>query len=232
MAPPRVKHLLWRICRGCLPSRVSLRKHFVQCPVECPVCEDNEEEDWHVFFGCNTIIQCWRAAGLLSIIEPRLHHFNDAKSLILDVCSKEDRKEAGRFAMTIEVIWKNRNNIVWNNDREGFSRMGLQAFFNWQEWFTAQDNQNRSSNSHTPINWSPPGEGWVKCNVDAGFNKTYRSTNRGWCFRDAMGRFITADIAWDIGNLSPLEAEALALKEAVQHAVFLNMNCVIFESDS
>ncbi|XP_058776172.1 uncharacterized protein LOC131650483 [Vicia villosa] len=134
--------------------------------------------------------------------------------------------------MTIEVIWKNRNNIVWNNDREGFSRMGLQAFFNWQEWFTAQDNQNRSSNAHTPVNWSPPSEGWVKCNVDAGFNKTYRSTNRGWCFRDAMGRFIMTGIAWDIGNLSPLEAEALALKEAVQHAVSLNMNCVIFESDS
>ncbi|XP_058759792.1 uncharacterized protein LOC131633093 [Vicia villosa] len=232
MAPPRVKHLLWRICRGCLPSRIRLRQHYVQCTPECPVCEDMDEEDWHVFFGCSTIIQCWRAAGLSSIIEPRLQHFSDAKSLIFYVCSREDRRDAGRFAMMVEVIWKNRNNIVWNNEREDMSRLGLQAYVNWQDWFTAQVAQERSNNTHLPVVWFPPVDNWVKCNVDVGFNSAYRSTNRGWCFRDKLGRFITAGTAWDIGSMSTIEAEAIALKEAVQHAISLNLNFVIFESDS
>ncbi|XP_058776331.1 uncharacterized protein LOC131650640 [Vicia villosa] len=145
---------------------------------------------------------------------------------------REDRRDAGRFAMMVEVIWKNRNNIVWNNEREGMARLGLQAYVNWQDWFTTQIAQERSNSNHLPVVWSPPADNWVKCNVDADFNKSYRSTNRGWFFRDNLGRFITAGIAWDIGSMSTIEAEALALKEVVQHAISLNLNFVIFESDS
>lgn len=31
-APTRTKHLLWKICKGCLPTRIKLRQHFVPCP--------------------------------------------------------------------------------------------------------------------------------------------------------------------------------------------------------
>jgi hypothetical protein len=37
-APPKAKHLLWRICRDYLPTRTRLRNRFVQCPEECPLC--------------------------------------------------------------------------------------------------------------------------------------------------------------------------------------------------
>ncbi|MCH83748.1 polynucleotidyl transferase ribonuclease H fold [Trifolium medium] len=33
-APPKAKHLLWRICKECLPTRVRLRDRYVQCPIE------------------------------------------------------------------------------------------------------------------------------------------------------------------------------------------------------
>lgn len=59
-------------------------------------------------------------SGLSSIIEPRLHTFSDAKSLILDICNKEDMRIAGRFVVMIEILWKNNNNIVWNNDKGMF----------------------------------------------------------------------------------------------------------------
>jgi hypothetical protein len=29
--PPKAKHLLWRICKDCLPTRIRLRNHFIQC---------------------------------------------------------------------------------------------------------------------------------------------------------------------------------------------------------
>ncbi|XP_058765309.1 uncharacterized protein LOC131638782 [Vicia villosa] len=66
-APPRVKHLLWRICRGCLPTRLRLQQFHVQCPLGCQFCEDRIENDWHVLFGCNATKQCWQAAGLSSV---------------------------------------------------------------------------------------------------------------------------------------------------------------------
>lgn len=49
-APTRVKYLVWRICRGCLLTKMRLRQYHVPCP---PVCDNNFEDDWHVFFGCS-----------------------------------------------------------------------------------------------------------------------------------------------------------------------------------
>jgi hypothetical protein len=42
-APPKTKHLLWRICCGCLPTRVPLRGRYVSCSSECRT--NNEKND-------------------------------------------------------------------------------------------------------------------------------------------------------------------------------------------
>ncbi|XP_058783384.1 uncharacterized protein LOC131658067 [Vicia villosa] len=78
----------------------------------------------------------------------------------------------------------------------------------------------------------PPGVGWVKCNVDVGFNKHLGTTNIGWCFRDYDGRFIRADTLWDFGLYIVIEAGALALKKAVQGGIQVQMERITFESDS
>jgi hypothetical protein len=36
--PPKARHLLWRISRGCLPTRMSLQEKRVPCPTSCPLC--------------------------------------------------------------------------------------------------------------------------------------------------------------------------------------------------
>ncbi|XP_058754287.1 uncharacterized protein LOC131627446 [Vicia villosa] len=152
-APPRVKYLLWRICRGCLPTRLRLQQFHVQCPSGCQFCEDNIEDD------------CW-----------------------------EDRKTVGRVAVMLDVLWRNRNNKLWNNENEEAITLGLVALSNWQAWFAAQQDHNTDNPTQFPTRWEAPNVGWLKCNVDAG-------------------------TAWDIGTQSILEAEALALKEAIQGAI-------------
>jgi hypothetical protein len=49
-SPHKTRHLLWRLCRGCLPTRVRLTQHYVDCELSCPVCDDEVEDDIHVFF--------------------------------------------------------------------------------------------------------------------------------------------------------------------------------------
>ncbi|XP_058734232.1 uncharacterized protein LOC131605963 [Vicia villosa] len=159
MVLPRVKHLLWRICIGCLTT----------------------------------------------IVDHHLQTFSDVKSIILDICSREDKKDAGRFAVVLESLWKNHNNIVWNNNREDISRIGTQAYYNWFDWFDAREIHVPNIVPQLPLVCIPPSEGWLKCNVDADFNSHYQTTNRGWCLRDNMGRFIIAGVAWDKGIMSPLE---------------------------
>jgi hypothetical protein len=51
-APHKARHLLWRLCRGCLPTRCCLLTRNVQCEIHCPVCEEEAEDDVHTFFTC------------------------------------------------------------------------------------------------------------------------------------------------------------------------------------
>lgn len=39
--PPRVKVLLWKACRGCLPIRTSLKRNGVQCSAICVTCSSD-----------------------------------------------------------------------------------------------------------------------------------------------------------------------------------------------
>ncbi|XP_058783590.1 uncharacterized protein LOC131658296 [Vicia villosa] len=231
-APTRVKHLPWRICRDCLPTRVRLRHRHVPCVLNCPFCDNDVEDDWHVFFGCLEAISSWRAAGLYDVIVPRLHSLPDAKSVIIDICSKEDKYLAGRVAVMIEGLWKNRNDWVWHNEKEEATRLGWMALHKWQEWFSAQQVHHTDGNHENLLHWNKPSSGFFKCNVDAGFNRQVGTTNRGWCLRDDHGDFIIAGTAWDRGTLSILEVEALVLKEAIHGVINQHLDYVLFESDS
>jgi hypothetical protein len=63
-APQKTKDLLWRICKGCLPTRLRLKVRHVQCPLICPLCDLKEEDDWHFLYGCENSKRAWNAAGL------------------------------------------------------------------------------------------------------------------------------------------------------------------------
>ncbi|XP_058750283.1 uncharacterized protein LOC131623301 [Vicia villosa] len=145
---------------------------------------------------------CWQATSLSDILEHRLYSSSDAKSLILDICSSGERKVASRFALMMKVIWKNKNNLIWHNEKEEATKLGRIVFHNWKEWSMAQGDKESENNHHHITSWNPPLEGWLKC------------------------------VAWDLGTLSILEAEALALKEAICRAIALHLKNVIFKSDS
>ncbi|XP_058775131.1 uncharacterized protein LOC131649383 [Vicia villosa] len=190
------------------------------------------EDTWHVLFGCDVTNRCWRIAGLSNVIDPRVATFDNSSSLILDVFSREDSMTAGRVAVMIEVLWRNRNNMIWNNESENYSKLGLHALASWQEWHMAQESVPRAHDQVQITSWIPPPFGMFKCNLDAGFNNIRGTSNRGWCVRNSMGSFVFAGAAWDVGISPVLDMEALALKEDMLNAIDLGLDHVIFESDS
>ncbi|MCI68619.1 putative reverse transcriptase, partial [Trifolium medium] len=36
-APPKTRHLVWKVCRGCIPTRNRLLQRQVECAAECPL---------------------------------------------------------------------------------------------------------------------------------------------------------------------------------------------------
>jgi hypothetical protein len=45
ISPYKARNLLWRICRGCIPTRLRLQSRHVQCEVICPWCDTAVEDD-------------------------------------------------------------------------------------------------------------------------------------------------------------------------------------------
>jgi hypothetical protein len=111
-APPKAKHLLWRVCRDCLPTRLRLRNRYVNCPAECPMCLACGEEEQHLFFNCDMIREAWDVVGLSHIIHPRLRRFTNIRDIIFDICRHESSMLAGKFATLLWFAWQNRNNKV------------------------------------------------------------------------------------------------------------------------
>ncbi|GAU31898.1 hypothetical protein TSUD_270830 [Trifolium subterraneum] len=210
-APPKVKHLLWRICKECLPTRVRLRNRYVQCPVECPFCLSKPEEDWHMFFGCEGSKNAWY----------------------------ENKQVAGKTATLLWYIWQNRNNKVWNDTKINAQQVGLQVTHMWHEWaavqgiICAQQNQEQQLQTDRAVmQWQQPQFGYFKCNVDASFYDIEGATGWGWYVRDHRGRFVIAGTNIMHQRLNTLEGEAMAIKEAMEEMVQRGFSHVIFESDS
>jgi len=66
--PPKIKHLLWRMCRGCLPTRVRWQDKGVTCPTRCVSCNSDHEDLNHIFFECSFAIQVWCNALFIYLI--------------------------------------------------------------------------------------------------------------------------------------------------------------------
>jgi ribonuclease HI len=248
-APPKTKHLLWRICRGCLPTRIRLQERRVHCPSDCPICCNANEDDFHTFFTCNLSQQVWNQAGLHDVIPPRALAFNNAKAIIFDICKSESAEVTGAVAMIMWCLWYNRNNCVWNGTNDTARDVASRAVYLLQEWRAVHHVQQHNTPPSTtavssptesqqlsprsePTRWQHPPPEWWKCNVDASFSQGPCATGWGWCIRNSTGSFIAAGTSSRRHNFTVPEGEALAILEAMRVASSRGWTNIIFESDS
>lgn len=76
-----------------------------------------------------------------------------------------------------------------------------------------------------------PHEGFVKVNVDDAVDRNSSRASCGGLIRDETGSW-KYGFMYNIGNCTPLQAEACALLKGVQLAINMGLNRVIFEIDS
>ncbi|GAU49341.1 hypothetical protein TSUD_184240 [Trifolium subterraneum] len=88
-APHKAQHLLWRLCRGCLPTRCQLLERRVECNLNCPVYDVATEDELHIFFRCAVARDSWCAAGLSSVLHNAAYQQSNAIDRIFAVCSNE-----------------------------------------------------------------------------------------------------------------------------------------------
>ncbi|XP_055822179.1 pectin acetylesterase 11-like [Solanum dulcamara] len=83
----------------------------------------------------------------------------------------------------------------------------------------------------TTVRWKLPPSGWYACNTDGASRGNPGRSAYGFCVRDAEGNLIYAK-AEEIGYATNVEAETVALLEAIKYYKQQGLNKIIFQTDS
>ncbi|KAJ1416432.1 Reverse transcriptase zinc-binding domain [Sesbania bispinosa] len=218
--PNRVRVLIWRTLRGCLPVRTNLQKKGIVCQSIYPLCELCLENEWHLFFGCTHNMQCWQESGLWHEMELYVRVSEDFRETAFHFLKTLPMKEKSLFGMLFWSLWKRRNEKVW----EGILRPASHAVNHTRETLQDWDSMNKRRRDHIgsivlsqSLCWFPPQSGRVKCNVDAALfqHQHQHSFGIGLCVRDERGCFLKAKTIYHLGLPSTQEAEAIGLLSAV-----------------
>ncbi|GAU19603.1 hypothetical protein TSUD_304150 [Trifolium subterraneum] len=196
---------------GCLPTRSRLLERRVECTLNCPVCDEEIEDELHIFFRCAVAQDSWSAAGLSSVLHNAMYQQTNVMDRIFAVCNNESSDTVGRVAMLLWCIWHNRNDKLWNDNvqmprqigRHAFDawndwysmprQIGRHAFDAWNDWYSVHKLQSNNVSGTTEadlVRWEKPALDWVKCNVDVAFVSGSGRISVGLCFRDNSGHFM------------------------------------------
>ncbi|GAU28280.1 hypothetical protein TSUD_256080 [Trifolium subterraneum] len=234
-APHKARHLLWRLCRGCLSTRYRLLERRVECNLNCPVCYEEIEDEIHIFFLCAVARDSWCAAGLSSVLHNDAYQQSNAMDRIFAMCSNESSDIVGRVAMLLWCIWQNRNDKLWNDNVQTPRQIERYAFDAWSDWYSVHKLRSNSESRTTEaglVRWEKPALGWVKCNVDVAFVSGSGRTSVGLCFRNNKGQVMAGLTQWQQTVMSSVEGEAWTLLLAMEEARHRGLDRVQFESDS
>jgi len=234
-SPHKTRNLLWRICRGCGPTRLRLRSRHVQCELICPQRNTIVMDDWHAFVGCTVARESWYWAGLSTVLQTLVGTESSLTNFVFDICFSESRDISGRVALLLWKIWAAPNDVIWNDAHHtstSIERTTLNAWQQWQEVHkhpspaVVQHGKNRGQGNISV--WEKPSEMWLKCNVDAVFHNRNHLKYFACCVRDSHGQFIRAQTKWQQANMSVLEGEAIALLDAIHFANVIKWDRVIY----
>ncbi|GAU35127.1 hypothetical protein TSUD_162320 [Trifolium subterraneum] len=226
-APHKARHLLWRLCRGCLPTRSRLLERRVECTLNCPVCDEEIEDELHIFFRCAVARDSWSAAGLSFVLHNATYQQTNAMDRIFVVCSNESsdtvvhKLQSNNVSGTTEadlvrwekpaLDWVKCNVDVAFVSGSGRTSMGLCFRDNSGHFVVVHKLQSNNVSGTTEadlVRWEKPALDWVKCNVDVAFVSGSGRTSMGLCFRDNSGHFVVGMTQWQQTVISFVEGEA------------------------
>ncbi|KAJ1389468.1 Ribonuclease H domain [Sesbania bispinosa] len=239
-APQKIKLFLWKAASKSLPVRGALhRRHLAQSPL-CPICSQEEESIDHLFLRCDWTRAFWFAGhpSLSPSSNPDLRFkdwLREKLSLLKDL-GDQSASTSTELAFSLWNIWKARNNVVFKDDHVNIERVISRNKEEFSEYIyanspTSQANPTSNLARERNTSWRPPRPGVYKLNVDAAFNQGSGLGATTVIVRNADGHLLTTTSS-RISVHSPLEAEAHALRGALQLARNLQCHHILCESDS
>lgn len=145
-------------------------------------------------------------------------------------------EEILNLCMVCWSLWKNRNDIVWNQKGTEFVEVVASAIQVLDHWKNAQDRSYDSSFGFMTltdgdVHWKQPQEGTIKINTDAALFEDSNCYAYAMVARDHEGKLVEAISSCKQGRVDPELAEAIGIREALSWIKAKAWPSVVLETD-
>ena len=211
-----LKTLYGAASSNCLPTKDMLRVKRVQVNELCPVCNNFPESALHIIVLCPHAVASWEKIDSLkaqsscaSFVEwlgkVFMQHRNEDLAVMVMVCW---------------MLWKNRNEVVWNQHSLEPKEVVESALSVLNQWKCVQDRTfdhflGYMSYEDGDEHWSKPLINSVKVNVDAAIFEETNCFSVAFVARDDKGSLVEARSKCQRGWISADLAQAVGVREAL-----------------
>lgn len=169
--------------------------------------------------------------------EENISHFNEWFDSLLDspwILNKDKAEIIAKAMITLWWIWKARNARVFEEKVSNPSDILQSILFSFTNYLVPNPNSRNGTVHGIPrrsvANWRAPRGQTIKINSDAHFNVGCGKGSTGIIARNNKGLMV-AGCTSNFYAASPLVAEAIALREAINLAAILQIPSILLESD-
>ncbi|XP_061994725.1 uncharacterized protein LOC133712604 [Rosa rugosa] len=186
------------------------------------------EDSVHLFCKCPVAVEFFSilSSHLQNSILPNMVF----KEWMLELAIHLKKEVFERLLMGIWSLWKNKNEMLWENTSKPGSALFLSSM-TWLDEYKQARTSPIAPQPKTKASWQPAQHGEVKINVDGAFLPTLTQGGLGGVIRDYKGQFV-ASFAHPIQFVSSAkQVELLAIRAGLDLIQHLQLTHATIETD-
>ena len=208
---------------------MKLKRKGIKLDTRCPVCFRLDEDGGHCFLKCKSVKALWRAMELEQI-RIELESCPNAKWVMIQILNKKENI-CIKICTLLWTWWLERNRANQGQQVRNLN----QILHSWQ--FHLLDykqhlKKEKGKKQKSEQIWSSPPKDFLKVNLDGAFRKENQLGGWGFIISNERGEKLVAG-AGKLDNIAdPLQAEAMAMYNAIWEAERMGCRKIILETDA
>jgi ribonuclease HI len=245
--PPKMRIFAWKAATNTLAVREALHRRMSKVDPVCIICGRGIEDSHHALVTC-TIARVLREEMRQFWPMPSEEVFlQSGREWILRLLDQTPARNRDYVIFLLWRVWHHRNNLVHGDGKASvaasvpYLRSYIDSFRMYAHTPVSSSDLKGKASAELPkpcsegrvtaSEWSPPEEGQIKVNVDAGWIPTSKRTGIGIIARDSHGRVLRSEWKHIASCASAEEAEVLACLEGLGHLIQYFAGQGILETD-
>ncbi|KAL9673008.1 hypothetical protein QQ045_029261 [Rhodiola kirilowii] len=230
----KVKIFMWKLFNNTLPSASNLISRGCDVETSCLRCGYKMESTAHIFLNCWWSIEFWRQ--LMEGVSQLNLSFSSVEDWVWYCVNEFDKATLSYIFYGAKFIWFARN-VLWHKGEMWDIKGAVLKVKSQVTEFLEPHHRFVISRHEAARQWIPPVEGYIKVNCDGAWDRSRKAAGYDFICRNHTSMVESVGAGVSAGLKGALEAEGVALKQAMQEvdrkewrmAVFVTDNLEVFD---